>query len=204
MATAAPGLLLVAVAYAAGSIPWGYLFGRWFGAVDLRRVGSGGTGATNVQRTLGWPPSIAVLILDALKGFLPVWVGRQWGLNEWWLAAIAVAAVAGHCWSPVLGFRGGKGMATGAGAAAALAPIVLLAFPVVVAAVWSTRYVSLGSLLGSFVAAAGAVVLAGTGRLDWGAAVGIVAMAAIIVVQHRANIQRLRAGTERRLGERAV
>ena len=113
--------LLVGAAYAAGALPWGYLLGRLFGNVDIRKHGSGGTGATNALRLLGWRISLAVFVLDVLKGFLPVVAARWLDLDDGWIAAIAVAAVVGHCWSPFIGFTGGKGMATGGGAAVGLA-----------------------------------------------------------------------------------
>jgi glycerol-3-phosphate acyltransferase PlsY len=198
------GPALVAAAFLVGSIPWGYLAGRAAGDIDLRTIGSGGTGATNVLRTLGARASALVLILDFLKGFLPVLVGKNLGLDPWWVGGAAVAAVAGHCWSPFIGFKGGKGVATGAGAAVALFPPVLLALPLMALVVWVTRYVSLGSLIAAASATLLAVAFAATGHLAWPAALAIAAMAGIIVYRHAGNIQRLRAGTERRFGERVA
>src|SRR5688500_1760609 len=111
-------------------MPWGLILGRWFADVDLRRHGSGATGATNAMRILGWRISAAVFALDFLQGVVPVVVARLLGLSGWWVAAVGVAAVLGHCWSPLIGFRGGKGVATGAGAAGGMLPWVLLVFPV--------------------------------------------------------------------------
>ncbi|MCC6313379.1 MAG: glycerol-3-phosphate 1-O-acyltransferase PlsY [Thermomicrobiales bacterium] len=198
------GALLIAIAYLAGSVPWGYLFGRWVGQIDLRQHGSGGTGATNALRTLGWRVSAAVLTLDFLKGFLPVFVANRLGLDGWWVAATGVAAVIGHCWSPFIGFRGGKGMATGAGAAAGMFPAALLAVPVMIAIVAITRYVSLGSILGSVLVSGAVVGLALAGRIHWSIPLAIVAMSAIIVFQHQGNIRRLVSGTERRIGEHSA
>nr|MBA2518336.1 glycerol-3-phosphate 1-O-acyltransferase PlsY [Chloroflexia bacterium] len=179
------------------------LFGRVFANVDIRRYGSGSTGATNTLRVLGWQFSIAVFVLDFLKGFIPLLLARQLGLNDWWIAAIAVAAVAGHCWSPVLGFRGGKGMATGAGAAAAIIPWVLLVFPLMVLIVLVTRYVSLASIVGSSAVSVVVVALALFAIVPWNESVAIVAITGIILLQHHANIRRLLAGNERRFGEPA-
>lgn len=198
------GALLVVVAYLAGSVPWGYLFGRWIDHIDLREHGSGGTGATNALRTLGWRVSAAVLALDFLKGFLPVFAANRLGLDGWWIGAVGVAAVVGHCWSPFIGFRGGKGMATGAGAAAGMFPAVLLVLPIILVIVAVTRYVSLGSILGSLLVSAAVVALALAGRLHWSVPLAIVAMSAIIVFQHQGNIRRLAAGTERRIGEHSA
>ncbi|MBA3414649.1 MAG: glycerol-3-phosphate 1-O-acyltransferase PlsY [Chloroflexia bacterium] len=196
----AVGPLLVAAAYAAGALPWGYVLGRWFGNIDLRQHGSGGTGATNALRTLGWRVSAAVFALDVLKGFLPVIGARLLELNGWWIAAVAVAAVVGHCWSPLIGFGGGKGMATGAGAAAAMYPPVLLVVPVIFGIIWLTRYVSLGSLLGSLLVSGALVGLGVAGLVQWSVALGVLAMTGIIVFQHQGNIRRLLSGTERRIG----
>jgi glycerol-3-phosphate acyltransferase PlsY len=195
------GVLLAAAAYLLGAIPSGYLAGRLTRGIDLRTIGSGGTGATNVLRTLGARASAIVLVLDVGKGALPVVVGKALGMQPAWVAIAAVAAVVGHCWSPFIGFKGGKGVATGAGAAIALYPPLIVCLPVVVALVWATRYVSLGSLVGSSLAALLAVAAAAAGRLDWAAAAAIAAMAAIIVVRHAENIGRLRSGTERRIGQ---
>ncbi len=198
----AAGIVLVLGAFGLGSIPWGYLFGRWIAGIDLRAVGSGGTGATNALRTMGRKVSLAVLLLDAAKGALPIVVGRQLGLDGWWLAAAAIAAVAGHCWSPWIGFKGGKGVATGAGAAIALWPPVAVVLPVMVVVIAATRFVSLGSLLTCAAATALTVALAAGGRLGWSVAVAVAGITLIVVVQHRANIRRLLAGTERRFGEK--
>jgi glycerol-3-phosphate acyltransferase PlsY len=195
------GVLAVLAAFLCGAVPWGYLIARYRGGIDLRTVGSGGTGATNVLRTLGKSASAAVLVLDFLKGLIPVVVAGWLGLAEWWVGAVAVAAVAGHCWSPFIGFKGGKGMATGAGAATALLPQVLIVAPLMALVVWKTRYVSLGSLVAAVAAGVLAVVLAASGRANWSSAVAILAIVAIIVLRHAANIERLTQGTERRIGE---
>jgi glycerol-3-phosphate acyltransferase PlsY len=195
------GVILVALAFFAGAIPWGYLAGRISRDIDLRTVGSGGTGATNVLRTLGGQAAAIVLVLDVLKGLLPVLLAKQLGFEPAWVAAAAVATVAGHCWSPFIGFRGGKGVATGAGAAVALLPQVLLALPAMVVVVWTTRFVSLGSLTAAGLAAIVAISFGATGRLAWPSALAILAIAAIIVARHEENVRRLLAGTERRLGE---
>lgn len=195
------GLAFVIGSFFFGAVPWGFLAGKATRGIDLRSVGSGGTGATNVLRTLGVKASALVFALDVLKGALPVLAARFLGFDAAWVGAAAVAAVVGHCWSPFIGFKGGKGVATGFGAAAALFPVVLVALPVMAVVVWWTKYVSLGSLVAAAMATLLALVFAGTGRLDWGAALAILAMAAIIVVRHEGNIRRLRSGTERRIGE---
>ncbi len=196
------GPLLVLIGLLAGSIPFGYLAGRSLQGIDLRTVGSGGTGATNVLRTLGKKASATVLILDFLKGLLPVLVARWLGPGEWWIAAVAVATVAGHCWSPFIGFKGGKGVATGGGASIALFPPVLLVVPVILLIIWQSRYVSLGSLIGAGLAVLLAAAFALSGQLPWAFVLAIAAIAAIIVFRHRENIDRLRKGSERKLGQK--
>ncbi len=194
-------IVAVALAFLVGALPWGYLVGRFGGGFDVRQVGSGGTGATNVLRSMGKGAAALVFVLDFLKGLLPIVVARWYDLPAWVIALMAVATVAGHCWSPFIGFKGGKGVATGAGAAIALFPVTLAALPILALIVWRTRYVSLGSLGGTAFAAILAILAAGSGRLEWAWALAIVAIGAIIFERHRANIGRLRAGAERRIGE---
>jgi glycerol-3-phosphate acyltransferase PlsY len=196
------GPLLVLIGLLAGAIPFGYLAGRTMQGIDLRTVGSGGTGATNVLRTLGTRASATVLVLDFLKGLLPVLAARWLGLDTWWIAAVAVATVVGHCWSPFIGFKGGKGVATGGAAAIALFPPVLIVVPVVLLIIWRTRYVSLGSLSGAVLAVMLAAGVAAAGQIPWATVVAIAAIAAIIVFRHRENIVRLRSGNERKLGQK--
>lgn len=196
-------LTLVVVAYASGAVPWGVVLGRWFSNVDLRRHGSMSIGATNAFRVLGWRISVVVFALDFCKGFIPVLVARLVGLNAWWVTVVGVAAVIGHCWSPLIRFQGGKGMATGAGSAAGMLPWVLLVFPLMVVVVRFTRYVSLASIIGSLAVSAVVAALAFFGLVAWSITVAILAITGIIVVKHRGNIRRLLAGTERRFGESA-
>ncbi len=196
------GLALMAGAYALGAIPWGVVLGRIFTGVDLRGYGSGATGTTNALRVLGWKISVAVFLLDFVKGLLPVVIGRWIGLSGWTVAGAGIAAVAGHCWSPYIGLRGGKGMATGAGAAAGLLPWVLIVTPAIILVVLRTRYVSLGSLVGSGLGLLLVIVAAVLGWSGWWVAGGVTVIVGIIVLKHRGNIRRLLDGTERRFGER--
>lgn len=193
--------LVIGVAYAVGAVPWGLVVSRWVFKVDLLRHGSGSTGATNALRLVGWRGSALVFALDFLKGALPVVLARALGLNGWWVAAVGVAGVVGHCWSPLIRFRGGKGMATGAGAAAGMFPWVLLVFPLMVSVVLLTRYVSLASIVGSVAVSLVVVALGALGLVAWSIPFAIVVITAIIVLKHHGNIRRLVAGTERRFGE---
>jgi glycerol-3-phosphate acyltransferase PlsY len=194
------GAALILLGFLSGSVPWGLVVGRARG-VDLRQVGSRSTGATNALRALGWRASLAVFLLDFLKGFVPVLMGRLLGLDAWIVGATAVATVIGHCWSPWIGFRGGKGMATGGGAAIGLVPWLFLLLPVTVGVVWLTRYVSLGSILTALLAGVAVAIAALAGSLSWAWVVAVVLMATIVLVKHQSNIQRLLTGTERRFGE---
>ncbi|MGN6484042.1 MAG: glycerol-3-phosphate 1-O-acyltransferase PlsY [Thermomicrobiales bacterium] len=196
------GIVLVVAAYALGAIPWGVVLGKTFAGVDVRQYGSKSIGATNALRVLGRKFSIAVLVLDMLKGVLPVVIGRMAGLPDWSIGLAALAAVVGHCWSPYIGFTGGKGVATGGGAGVALFPWLLLLIPVIVVVVVLTRYVSLGSIVTVALASIAAVITAAAGHLPWSWAIAIVLMSAIIVQRHHANIARLRAGTENKFGSR--
>jgi glycerol-3-phosphate acyltransferase PlsY len=193
-------VVAVLAAYLVGAVPIGWLVARAFGVGDIRRHGSGTIGATNVLRTLGRLPAIVTLLGDVLKGYLAVWLGTALGGEQPAAAAMAaVAAVAGNCWSIFLGFRGGKGVATGLGALLPLVPLATVAaVPVFVIIVASFRYVSLGSLLAALCVPLGALIL-GYPRA---AVLAALAIAVIIVGRHHANIARLRAGTESRLGRR--
>lgn len=198
------GIVLVIAAYALGSIPWGVVLGRTFARTDIRQYGSKSIGATNALRVLGKKFSIAVLVLDLLKGVVPVVVGRLAGLPDWAVGLAAVVAVIGHCWSPYIGFTGGKGVATGGGAGLALFPWLLILVPVIVVVVLVTRYVSLGSIVTVTLASIVSLITAATGYLPWSWALAIVVMSAIIVQRHHANIARLRAGTENKFGTRVA
>jgi acyl phosphate:glycerol-3-phosphate acyltransferase len=195
------GIALVIASFLVGAIPWGYVAGKASRGIDLRTVGSGGTGATNVLRTLGGRASALVALLDILKGLLPVIVARAAGFDAAWVATAAVATVAGHCWSPFIGFKGGKGVATGGGAAIALFPQIVLIVPVMGLVVWTTKYVSLGSLTAAALGALLAMAYAAAGMLNWASAIAILVISAIITIRHEGNIRRLLNGSERRIGE---
>ncbi|MEN9234650.1 MAG: glycerol-3-phosphate 1-O-acyltransferase PlsY [Gloeomargarita sp. GMQP_bins_120] len=200
------GLLLL-LAYLWGSLPPGYIAGRLAG-IDLRQVGSGSTGATNVLRTLGKGPALVVFTVDLLKGMTAVlcarWVWQTWpGVDPgdgrpWWELAYALLALVGHSKSVWINWQGGKSVATGLGLLLLLAwPVALGALGVFVLVVAITRIVSLGSLT----ACGAAVVLALLWRLPWPYRLYVLLGSAYIVWCHRSNIQRLRQGTEPRLGE---
>ncbi|MBI5014001.1 MAG: glycerol-3-phosphate 1-O-acyltransferase PlsY [Deltaproteobacteria bacterium] len=192
-------LFLVAFAYLLGSVPVGILVSRFFGGEDPRDAGSGNIGATNVARTLGRLPGIVTLVGDVLKGFVPALWAAQAFSSPWAVATVGLAAFLGHVFPLYIGFKGGKGVATGLGVFLALAPgSALLAACVFGAVVWKWRIVSLASLS----AAAALPLLAGF----LGRPAAIVFLAAVVAGvtawKHQGNIERLMEGTESRLGEK--
>ncbi|HEU4433028.1 MAG TPA: glycerol-3-phosphate 1-O-acyltransferase PlsY [Pyrinomonadaceae bacterium] len=194
-------MLAVIFAYLIGSIPFGYLIVRATGGGDVREIGSGGTGATNVSRRAGRAAGVMTLILDALKGVLAVIIAKSiWNLDntDWLIAAAAVAAMVGHIFPIWLRFRGGKGVATGAGVFLALSPMaVLFAGLVFVAMVWWRKTVSLGSLAGAVTIPVYVYFTPHTTPL----LVASVAGAWLIVFAHRGNVARIWNGTEPRISD---
>jgi glycerol-3-phosphate acyltransferase PlsY len=194
-------LLALPIAYLIGSIPFGYLIVKLTRGADVRQTGSGGTGATNVSRRAGKLAGVATLLLDALKGAVAVFIAAKWcdqfQLNwmtaDWIILGGAVAAIVGHIFPVWLGFRGGKGVATGAGVFLMIAPVALLGAGVVfLAVVLITRYVSLGSII----AAAAIPVFGWFSGLRAPELTGAIVGALLIIFAHRANIARLIGGTE--------
>jgi len=188
---------LLVAAFLLGSLPFSYLIARLFGVADVRRVGSGNVGATNVMRSAGKVAGVLAFLLDALKGFAATWLALRFAAAPALPPAAALAAMLGHVFPPWLGFKGGKGVATGAGAFLPLAPLAvglaLLAFPLTLAL---TRYVSVSSIAGSLVLSVGSLLL--------GSAPAIVIAAAcsslLVIAKHRGNLERLAKGREPRLG----
>jgi glycerol-3-phosphate acyltransferase PlsY len=186
------GLLFIALAYLAGSIPTGVLLARIAG-VDVRAAGSRNIGATNVARTAGGKLGVLTLVGDALKGLAPVLLARACGLGTATVAAVAVAALVGHAFSIFLGFHGGRGVATGLGVLLGLAPAAApIPLGVFVATLALRRIVSLGSVLAALSAPAALVLL----RYPTPTCVAGTLIAALILLRHRDNIARLLAGTE--------
>lgn len=205
MLTAQNALIAVVVGYVLGSIPSGMIVARVYRNVDLTAHGSGRTGATNVLRTLGPGAAAVAFAADFLKGLLAVFVvSAALGRDPWLQLFAAGCAVLGHSYSPFIGFKGGRGVVTGFGASVLAAPVpILVAFAIGASLVLLTRYVSLGSVVG---AAVGGLLMvreaSETGNMAW--AVWGILVGGFIVVAHRDNIQRLLAGTERKLGERVI
>jgi glycerol-3-phosphate acyltransferase PlsY len=188
-------ILALAAAYLIGGIPFGYLIVKWKTGADVRAAGSGNIGATNVLRTTGRAAGIVTLLLDIAKGAFAVWLADKvtYG-NIHWMSAAAIAVMAGHAFPIFLKFHGGRAVASFIGAYLYLAPLPLLAVLIVwVAAVAYTRYVSLGSIL-----AAGTFPLALWLLMQPPLSLMCAAIisGAFIVYRHRANIARIREGTE--------
>lgn len=212
---------MLAASFLCGSVPFALLLGRLRG-VDIRKVGSGNIGATNLGRALGRPWGVACFLLDALKGAAPVaafgiWRGT-WGVAlgeasanatiEW--LAVAIAAILGHVFSPWVGFKGGKGVATGFGSMVALWPLLtwpmvgaLLAWAILLAA---TRFMAIASVIAA--ATPPAVLLVQSLQAEWPPAAAPLLVATslvfvLVAIRHRTNVARLLAGTEPRIGTRA-
>jgi len=192
-------LSLVVAGYLIGTIPFALLVARWVAGTDVRNAGSGNPGAANVFRTTGRSTGLTVMALDISKGCAAVVVAGSLGADEATRAATGVAAVIGHIYPVWLRFRGGKGVATACGVFSVLTPLATaLAVLVFVIVVWATRYVSLGSMIASLTLPSMAYLADAPGPFVVSAA----AVAALILVRHRSNVSRLRAGTEMRFGER--
>lgn len=197
-------LLVLIAAYLFGSIPFGYLLVRAKEGADVRETGSGGTGATNVTRRAGKIAGVVTLLLDASKGFLVVYLVRYTLVADasinWWVAVAAVMAIVGHIFPVWLGFRGGKGVATGVGVFLSLSPLAVAGAGLVfILVVLATRYVSLGSIIAVIAFPICAWLLSvfvepvpGLKEILVTAAVG----GSLIVFMHRENIVRLVRGTE--------
>jgi acyl phosphate:glycerol-3-phosphate acyltransferase len=194
------GIVAVLGSYLVGGIPIGLLVGRAKGIDDIRQFGSGNIGASNVLRVIGTKAGLFVWFMDAVKGYAPVAAATYLlHLDGWWLAAVAIAAISGHCFSVYLRFTGGKGVSTSLGVIIGLDWRAGLAcFVAWIVVVGLTRYISLGSMIGSGLAAPllyvfkqeSVIVLTG----------GVIGL--LIIERHRTNIHRLLAGTERKMGRR--
>jgi glycerol-3-phosphate acyltransferase PlsY len=187
-------MILIILAYLAGSVPSGYVLGR-FAGVDVRKAGSGNVGATNVARVAGKTQGVLTLVADAAKGFVPVFAALQLDMSLTATTLVGIAAFLGHLYPVFLLFRGGKGVATALGVFLALAPfttLLLLGVFLMVAA--CSRFVSLSSMSAAVAApialwiAAYPPLVVQTGAF----------LAAMIILRHRSNIKRLLAGTEPR------
>ena len=201
-----PFLSLIAAlaAYLIGSLSFAVLVSRAMGLGDPRRYGSGNPGATNVLRSGNKGAAVLTLVLDALKGFMPVWAvaafGAPWGLGEGTAALVGVAAFLGHLWPVFFGFKGGKGVATAAGVLIGLNPwlgLATLATWLIIA--YFFRYSSLAALVAALFAPFYQLLIWGPGPI----AIASGVMGLLLVWRHAANIQKLLAGTESKLGQKS-
>lgn len=207
MGTVFTYLVVAAAAYLCGAVPYGYLIGKFYGK-DVRKLGSGNIGATNVTRVIGSKAGKFCFFLDAFKGFLPVFlVGMLLGNADGGAAQLLalLCTVCGHVFSCFLGFKGGKGVSTAAGGVLALAP---LAFAIAMLSwgiffyLWG--YVSLASILAAVVLSAAATVLS-VFQIEWTPLtilIGIYFLTLGVILKHKSNIKRLLNGTENRFERR--
>jgi acyl phosphate:glycerol-3-phosphate acyltransferase len=191
--------LAILVGYALGSVPFALILARRAGT-DLRRTGSGNLGAANVLRASGVKAGLLVAILDILKGAFSVAVAARLTSDPTGPAIAGFAAIVGHIYPAWLRFRGGKGVATACGVFSVLTPLAIPpALAIFVAAVWATKYISLGSVLATLALPPIAYATGSPAPVIAAAC----AAAALVVFRHRSNLARVKSGTERRLGVRA-
>jgi glycerol-3-phosphate acyltransferase PlsY len=202
-------VLAAFVGYLLGAIPTGLLVGRVTRGIDIREYGSHRTGSANALRTLGRGPAALVFALDLGKGLAAVLLARfvlpadSVAVQEWAAAAAGIAAIVGHNWSVFMGFTGGRGVATSAGALLGVAPwAVLVTAPLVLFIIWRWRYSSLGSISGALLAPVVVGILAVYGAATLAGFAYALAAGVLVTASHSDNIARLRAGTERKIGQK--
>ena len=196
---------VVVLSYLVGSLSWGYMLLRWRLGMDVREYGSGRTGMSNVLRTGGGKAAAVVLALDIGKGVVVVILAREMVGTHVAEVVGALVALVGHNWPIFLGFRGGRGILTALGGLSMMTPVpALVATATFIVMAFGSRYISLGSIIGVLAGAASLVGLALAGWYSNTYMLFAGAAAAMIIWQHRDNIQRLIKGNERRLGTPAT
>jgi acyl phosphate:glycerol-3-phosphate acyltransferase len=192
------GVIALIVAYLVGGIPFGLLIVKLKTGADVRKSGSGNIGATNVLRTMGTAAGILTLVLDAAKGWFAVWLADTLTQGSiFWMSFAALAVMAGHVFSPYLKFKGGKAVASFAGAFGYLTPLPVLVITLIfILVTMLTRYVSLGSVAGAILFPFACFIIL---HPEWPVLVASVAAAALILWRHRGNMTRIRSGTENTL-----
>ncbi len=193
------GFFSLILGYILGSIPSGWLAGRWLKDIDLRELGSGSTGATNVLRQVGKGPALVVFLIDVGKGAAAVLIARALGLGDWIQVLAGLTALAGHIWPVWLGFKGGKAVATGFGMFLGLAwPVGLASFGVFLLTLWLFRIVSLSSVLAAVSLPLLMIRFSGIGSYIL---IALVAMG-LVIWRHRSNLSRILEGSEPKIGQK--
>ncbi|MDP0488818.1 MAG: glycerol-3-phosphate 1-O-acyltransferase PlsY [Fusobacterium sp. JB021] len=194
-------IVLVVLAYLLGSLPNGVWLGKTFKGIDIRTVGSKNSGATNAYRNLGAKYGIATLVLDALKGYLPVFIAYKAGASSVFVVFIGLVAILAHSFSCFLNFKGGKGVATSLGVFLFLSPKgVLVALAGFLIVLYFTRYVSLSSITGAIILPIMVYILPVREGVDKAAlCILVTIIGAFVIYKHKANISRLLNGTESKI-----
>jgi glycerol-3-phosphate acyltransferase PlsY len=193
------GFFSLILGYLLGSIPSGWIAGRWLKGMDLRELGSGSTGATNVLRQVGKGPALIVFLIDVGKGAAAVLIARALGLGDWIQVLAGLTALAGHIWPVWLNFKGGKAVATGFGMFLGLAwPVGLASFGVFLLTLWLFRIVSLSSVLAAVSLPLLMIRFSGIGSYIL---VALVAMG-LVLWRHRSNLSRILEGSEPKVGQK--
>ena len=193
------GFFSLILGYLLGSIPSGWLAGCWLKGIDLRELGSGSTGATNVLRQVGKGPALVVFLIDVGKGAAAVLIARALGLGDWIQVLAGLTALAGHIWPVWLNFKGGKAVATGFGMFLGLAwPVGLASFGVFLLTLWLFRIVSLSSVLAAVSLPLLMISFSGIGSYIL---IALVAMG-LVLWRHRSNLARILEGSEPKVGQK--
>ena len=192
------GFFSLILGYLLGSIPSGWLAGRWLKGIDIRELGSGSTGATNVLRQVGKGPALVVFLIDVGKGAAAVLLARTFGQSDWIQVLAGLTALAGHIWPVWLNFKGGKAVATGFGMFLGLAwPVGLASFGVFLLTLWLFRIVSLSSVLAAVSLPLLMIRFSGIGSYIL---IALVAMG-LVLWRHRSNLSRILEGSEPKVGQ---
>ena len=193
------GIFSLILGYLLGSLPSGWLAGRWLKNIDIRELGSGSTGATNVLRQVCKGPALVVFLIDVGKGAAAVLIARALGLSDWIQVLAGLTALAGHIWPVWLGFKGGKAVATGLGLFLGLAwPVGLASFGVFLLTLWLFRIVSLSSVLAALSLPLLMIRFSGIGSYIL---IALVAMG-LVLWRHRSNLSRILEGSEPKIGQK--
>ncbi len=191
------GLFSILLSYLIGSIPSGFIAGKWLADVDLRQVGSGSTGATNVLRTVGKLPALIVFLIDVIKGTIPILIAKHFGLSDFWQICVGIFSLAGHIWPIWLKWKGGKAVATGLGMLLGLSwPVGLSCLGIFLLVLTFSKTVSLSSLIAAI--SLPLLMLLSFGENNFRIAYFCISILTMVIVvwRHRSNIRRILNGSE--------